>query len=122
MKYNITTLKKEVPKHIRLEVYKEALKQEDRLDNEGLCLALPKVMLGLTYYQYLVSKLDSESRKPMTWRDASTAFPELTKKVIQDVQQYKTKEKRVQYLEQWIKELEPFGLRAAVNKTLNTEK
>lgn len=107
---HIPNLHSEVPKDIRLEVYKEALRYYENKEYEdpanffGLCLVLPCILWDDwtekqpdgTYWDYLSSK---------------KAFPELTDKVINNInatlrggQDMKLRKK---YLKQWIKELTP---------------
>lgn len=118
MKYNITTLKKEVPKHIRLEVYKEALNREDWLSNQGLCVGLPKIMLGVDE-QKLGFILDTATGRGMYYRDTSIAFPELTDEVIKLLENNVEPEPlRLEYLREWIRVLGE----DAIEQTLNTEK
>lgn len=117
MKHNITTLKKEVPKHIRLEVYKEALERKDWAKDQGLCVKLPKILLNIPEHRFLADEIDSESKGYMSFLDSQIAFPELTIKVIRDISNSLYPEpKRIKYLEQWIKELE------GRNEQNNTEK
>lgn len=117
MKHNITTLKKEVPKHIRLEVYKEALERKDWAKNQGLCIKLPKILLNIPEHGFLAYEIDSESKNYMSFLDSQIAFPELTVEVLNGIGNSAFPERiRIQYLEQWIKELEGH------NEQNNTEK
>lgn len=110
MKYNITTLKKEVPKHIRLEVYKEALKRKDWINRQGLCVVLPKILFNIAEGEYLADIGE-------IFTDSTIAFPELTLKTIEHItRQGNDQTIRIQYLEQWIGELEGH------NEQNNTEK
>lgn len=86
---HIPNLLQEVPKDIRLEVYKEAL---DIISNNirhesgsgfSLCLLLPCLLWDLDWYCNLAPDKDS-----WDWRDTTKAFPELTKDIITNIITY----------------------------------
>jgi hypothetical protein len=100
------TLEKELPPHIRLEVYKEALEivreggQRYNEFGEGLCLLLPCVLWGLTSFL-------KNSPTNTTWNARKTpkAFPELTEEWLNRIRR-EGKLGRVFFLEESIKQLE----------------
>jgi hypothetical protein len=100
------TLEKELPPHIRLEVYKEALeivKKEQwvfGLTSFGLCLILPCVLWGLKHFMD-----DTPGGGEWELRDTPKAFPELTEEWLNKIKR-EGKIGRVFFLEESIKKLE----------------
>jgi hypothetical protein len=104
------TLKKELPPHIRLEVYKEALEIVKKgqwvfgLESFGLCLILPCVLWGLKHFQD-----DMPGGGEWAYDDTPKAFPEFTPewwrrivtKTSEDINKV-----RIAFLEESIKQLE----------------
>jgi hypothetical protein len=98
------TLKKELPPHIRLEVYKEALEIVKKgqwvfgLTSFGLCLILPCVLWGLKHFME-----DTPGGGEWGLRDTPKAFPELTEEWLFKIRGNKV---RIAFLEESIKQLE----------------
>lgn len=105
---HIKNLLSEVPKELRLEVYRETLYkfENDSLPFHGLCLVLPCVLWGIGNYYDLApdgSVWDCD--------DTSTAFPELSMEIIEYINRiYDYSESmnavRMNFLREWIRELE----------------
>jgi hypothetical protein len=104
------TLKKELPPHIRLEVYKEALeivKKEQwvfGLTSFGLCLILPCVLWGLNHFED-----DMPGGGEWAYDDTPKAFPEFThewwRRIVIKTSEDANKV-RIAFLEESIKQLE----------------
>lgn len=102
------SLKNEVPKEIRLEVYKRAKNLienwgEDtfNLDNPGLCLLLPCILYNCETY---LSNGNCESG--WLYADTVIGFPELTLDDIEDIRQsFDRNKKRLELVTNWIKQL-----------------
>jgi len=110
-KYIHPSLKKEVPKELRLEIYKKALDfyitggMIARMDpkNAGLCMLLPCILWNLEDY------LDGNPNDDSDWNyhDTQKAFPEITKRIIYKVRDSEdTVKKRIKILKRIIKRLE----------------
>lgn len=110
MKYNITTLQKEVPENIRLEIYKEALHRIDtRLDYEdrGLCVALPFILFDLK--SVFDDYIDTITKTQWHYEDTPKAFPELTRgvlKLLSIIYDDDLINARIKFLGGWIEKLE----------------
>lgn len=105
---HIENLLTEVPRELRLEVYKETLTmfENNSLWFHGLCLVLPSVLWGLeSYHDY------APDGSVWDFEDTSTAFPELSKEVIEYIENiYDYTDSmdavRMNFLKLWIVELE----------------
>lgn len=123
---HIKNLLSEVPKEIRLQVYKEALEYYDKelyniLYNLitppglctgyygiGICLVLPCILWEL--HNYLSA---SPANEVWDYEDTSIAFPELSKEIISEITKASIKGDDIDYrkslLKKWIKKLEANG-------------
>lgn len=108
---HIKDLLSEVPKDIRLEVYKEALEYYrdkphiDFVHKEGLCLRLPVILWDLEgYHSFAPNGHDWD------FGDTGIAFPELEDRIIDSIMFSNTvraaNDLRIEYLTQWIEDLE----------------
>mgnify|MGYP003442819381 FL=1 len=110
-KYIHPSLKKKVPKELRLEIYKKALDfyitggiiARMKPKNAGLCMLLPCILWNLEDY------LDGNPNDDSDWsyHDTQIAFPEITKRIIYKVRDNEdTVKKRIKILKRIIKRLE----------------
>jgi len=104
---HILNLKQEVPKEIRLEVYIKAVEYINnpiQTKGFGLCIILPVLLWDLN--TFIAASPDGND---WSYQETCKAFPELTDEVLETLfHTHTTKErkiKRLEYLEQFIKQL-----------------
>lgn len=107
---NILSLKSEVPKEIRIQVYKDAIKILKKgegicgIGNDlGLCLILPCILWDFEDFEDL-----TPANQNWYWWDTKIAFPEITKEIIQtiyDCPKHKRNILRIEYIKHFLKEL-----------------
>lgn len=101
---DIPNLKSPVPKEIRLEVYKKAVRFIEKMGCEfpsGLCLLLPTLLWN-------DANFTPEGRR-WYYKDTDKAFPEMSADFFAEVSTNVSKLRakvRVKYLRMWIKQLE----------------
>lgn len=106
----IKSLKDVVPKHIRLSVYKQAIKLIEtnqyvsQMSSFGLCLLFPSLLWDLECFtDFAPSGIDWE------YQDTRIAFPELTKSNLEKIYYYHDDDKnniRLDLLKEFVSELE----------------
>lgn len=110
---HIKNLKAEVPREIRLEVYKELLeriKKKQTLEGDRhqlfqMCIYLPVILWGFGD----VRGDTGPDGSYWDYEDTVYAFPELTQDVIDSIENVKLSIRnavRAEYLREWIKQLE----------------